>query len=163
MVVKSVLSLNPPEFVHSLSIRMQPIRSMRQNRRDQKYEAGNIEQFSYKYIYIAYSLELSCSRWGSQHLSCLQNGIWHILQPYLVLDVRWGLFQSLLSRRFLTVFVESPERGLRFPLTTLRDFLLASMHAEQLTGLTQSLFSVWWCVGYHSISLVERRKGVSWV
>ena len=34
---------------------------MHQNRRDQKYEASDIDQFSYKYIYIAYSLELSRS------------------------------------------------------------------------------------------------------
>ena len=38
-------------LVHELSIRIQLIRSMHQNRRDQKYEAGDIDQFSYKYIY----------------------------------------------------------------------------------------------------------------
>ena len=32
---------------------------MHQNRRDQKYEAGAIDQVSYKYMYVAYSSELS--------------------------------------------------------------------------------------------------------
>ena len=37
------ISLSLPKFVHALSIRIQPVRSMHQNRCDQKYEAGDID------------------------------------------------------------------------------------------------------------------------
>ena len=36
------LSLNPPKFVHALSIRIQPIRPMHENCCDQKYKGGPV-------------------------------------------------------------------------------------------------------------------------
>jgi hypothetical protein len=54
------LSLYPPKFVHALSIRIQPIRLMHENRRDQKYRGGPVafHLCSSAYLFV-YSTSLS--------------------------------------------------------------------------------------------------------